>query len=122
VYNGYWSALDPSSGSILWQTQEPNVNPDTYIPLIGPGPMVMGAVSTANGVVYGGSLARVPGQTAMYALDGRSGDILWSFAPGSSVVGGAAISDGEVYWGAGYTGSFLNVGSYGETLYAFELQ
>jgi polyvinyl alcohol dehydrogenase (cytochrome) len=41
----------------------------------------------------------------MYALDAATGEILWSFASGSSVTGGAAIVDGSVYWGSGYCGT-----------------
>ena len=38
----------------------------------------------------------------MYALDTATGDILWRFAAGGSVVDGPAILDGTVYWGSGY--------------------
>ena len=31
-----------------------------------------------------------------------TGDILWRFAAGGSVVDGPAILDGTVYWGSGY--------------------
>lgn len=41
----------------------------------------------------------------MYALDAATGKILWSFASGGSVAGGAAIADGSVYWGSGYCGT-----------------
>ena len=39
----------------------------------------------------------------MLALNAANGDVLWSFAAGSSVVAGATIVDGVVYWGSGYT-------------------
>jgi polyvinyl alcohol dehydrogenase (cytochrome) len=38
----------------------------------------------------------------MFAMDAASGQILWSFAAGSSVISGATIVDDMVYWGAGY--------------------
>jgi polyvinyl alcohol dehydrogenase (cytochrome) len=38
----------------------------------------------------------------MYALDAGTGAILWSFASGGSVVSGAAIVNGLVYWGSGF--------------------
>jgi polyvinyl alcohol dehydrogenase (cytochrome) len=41
----------------------------------------------------------------MYALDAATGKILWSFASGGTVTGGAAIVDGSVYWGSGYCGT-----------------
>ena len=41
---GMWSALDPATGKILWQTAEPT------------GSWVWGPVSEANGVLYAGSM------------------------------------------------------------------
>ena len=38
----------------------------------------------------------------MFALDARTGKIVWSFAAGSSVNAGPAVVDGVVYWGSGY--------------------
>lgn len=47
----------------------------------------------ANGVVYIGS-----NDTVLYALDGASGDLLWSYATGNSIVAtGAVGSNGVVY-------------------------
>jgi polyvinyl alcohol dehydrogenase (cytochrome) len=47
----------------------------------------------------------------MYALDAATGRILWSFASGGSVSGGASIVDGSVYWGSGYCGTACLGGS-----------
>jgi polyvinyl alcohol dehydrogenase (cytochrome) len=91
VTGGSWAALDPATGKILWQTPDPA------------GAADMAFLSTANGVVYGGSLAATG--TNMYAVDAATGTILWSFASGGSVTGGAAIADGSVYWGSGYCGT-----------------
>ena len=91
VTGGSWAALNPATGKILWQTPDPAGAFDTSY------------VSTANGVVYAGSLAATG--TNMYALDARTGTILWSFASGGSVTGGAAIAGGSVYWGSGYCGT-----------------
>jgi polyvinyl alcohol dehydrogenase (cytochrome) len=88
---GSWAALDPATGKILWQTPDPT------------GAVDFGFVSTANGVVYAGSLDAKG--TDMYALDASTGQILWSFASGGSVTGGASISDGSIYWGSGYCGT-----------------
>jgi polyvinyl alcohol dehydrogenase (cytochrome) len=85
---GFFSALDPATGKILWQTPDPQGAGD------------FGYVSVANGVVYAGSGAG--SGTTMYALHARTGSILWSFASGGSVMGGAAIVDGRVYWASGY--------------------
>ncbi|MER7639367.1 PQQ-binding-like beta-propeller repeat protein [Streptomyces sp. NPDC126522] len=91
VTGGSWAALDPATGKILWQTPDPVGAVDDSF------------VSTANGVVYAGSLADTG--TNMYALDAKTGTILWSFASGGSVTGGAAIVDGSIYWGSGYCGT-----------------
>ncbi len=111
VTRGSWAALDPATGKILWQTPDPQ------------GAVDAGFVSTANGVVYAGSMAATG--TNMYALDAATGKILWSFASGGSVSGGAAIVDGSVYWGSGYCGT-LCLGSTTPVLnnnkvYAFDL-
>ncbi len=81
---GMWSALDPATGRIIWQTAEP----------------AFGPVSVANGVVYAGSMDPAG---HMRALDAKTGKILWSFASGGSVAGAPAIADGIVFWGLGYT-------------------
>jgi polyvinyl alcohol dehydrogenase (cytochrome) len=96
---GSWSALDPATGKILWQTADPN------------GAIDLGPVTAANGVVYAGSMGApsfVAGRGSttsptMFALDATSGKILWSFPAGSSVISGAAIVQDTVYWGAGYS-------------------
>lgn len=81
-------------------------------------------VSAANGVVYAGSLAAAG--TNMYALDAATGKILWSFASGGSVTGGAAIVDGSVYGGSGYRGTGCLGGSTlplnNDKVYAFGLR
>ena len=88
---GSWSALDPATGQILWQVADPN------------GGMAVGPVAVADGVVYAPSMAGSPTAQTMLALNAANGDVLWSFAAGSSVIAGATIVDGVVYWGSGYT-------------------
>ena len=53
----------------------------------------------------------------MLALDAATGQALWSFAAGSSVVAGASIVDGVAYWGSGYS----RAGSGNNRFYAFSL-
>jgi polyvinyl alcohol dehydrogenase (cytochrome) len=98
---GSWSALDPATGKILWQTADPTS-----------GALDMGAVSVANGVMYAASYA---GQ--FYALDTKSGKILWSFNSGGSVIDGPSIVDGVIYWGSGY--AHLPPGIANNKIYAF---
>jgi outer membrane protein assembly factor BamB len=38
----------------------------------------------------------------MFALDAATGKVAWSFAAGSSVIGGATIVGDQVFWGSGY--------------------
>jgi polyvinyl alcohol dehydrogenase (cytochrome) len=83
---GAWSALDVATGKIVWQTADPT-----------PGAIDRGSVSVANGVTYVGS-----NSGEMYALDATTGNILWNFASGGSVIDGPSIVDGALYWGSGY--------------------
>src|SRR5258705_1101542 len=99
---GASSALDAATGKSLWQTADPT-----------PGTIDRGSVSVANGVMYAGSNS---GQ--MYALNTKTGNILWNFASGGTVLDGPAIVDGVVYWGSGYR----NIrGTGNNKVYAFTL-
>jgi polyvinyl alcohol dehydrogenase (cytochrome) len=100
---GSWSALDVANGNILWQTADPTA-----------GTIDTGSVSVANGVMYAGSYS---GQ--MYALDTRTGKILWNFASGGSVIDGPSIVDGTLYWGSGYRNIPPGIGN--NKVYAFSL-
>ena len=106
---GSWNALDPLTGAVLWRTPDPNAAID------------LGPLAVANGVVYAPSMGGAASQANMFALNARTGDILWSFASGASVNAGATIVDGSVYWGSGYA----HLGKPGETgntrYYAFSL-
>ena len=100
---GSWSALDVATGKILWQTADPTV-----------GTIDTGSVSVANGVMYAGSYS---GQ--MYAFDAGTGQILWNFASGGSVIDGPSIADGVIYWGSGYRNIPPGIGN--NKVYAFTL-
>jgi polyvinyl alcohol dehydrogenase (cytochrome) len=88
VTSGMWSGLDAATGQLLWQTAPPH------------GGGASGPATTANGVMYGCSLDP---EGYMYALNGATGAVLWQFKSGGSCLSGAAISNGEVYWGSGYS-------------------
>lgn len=107
--NGGWSALDAATGQILWQRVDPN-------PPAGFGGGPAGPVSTANGIIFGCSLDALG---YMYALNAATGAQLWSYASGGSCLSGAAIVDGVVYWGSGY--SNFGFGTFNNKLYAFGL-
>jgi polyvinyl alcohol dehydrogenase (cytochrome) len=100
ITSGAWSALDPQTGKILWQTADPAQAIDS------------GSVSVANGVLYAPSYSG-----NMHALDARTGKILWTFASGGSVIDGPSIVDGTVYWGSGY--KKISPGTPNNKLYAF---
>jgi outer membrane protein assembly factor BamB len=86
-----WSGIDALTGELLWQT----------MPTFGGSPFCgasSGPVTTANGVVFGCALDP---EGHMYALNGATGAILWTFASGGSCLSGAAISEGRLFWGVG---------------------
>jgi polyvinyl alcohol dehydrogenase (cytochrome) len=114
---GVWSALDPSSGEILWQI----ANPVLAAPLNGAS--CNGPVAVTNGVLFAGSMDMAG---TMFAFDAASGNMLWSFPSGGTVYGGPAIVGGVVYWGSGYPNGSggsrpLGFGSPSHKLYAFGL-
>jgi len=76
---GAVSALDPSTGEILWR--------HTFA-----GPVVA-PVSFANGVVF------ALGGTTVIALDAATGNVLWSFDMDAPGFGGVAIARGRAYVG-----------------------
>lgn len=88
---GSWAALDPATGHVIWQVADPN------------GSFDLGPMSVAHGVVYAPSMAGTPTSNNMFALDAATGRTLWSFAAGGSVLAGAALANGTVYWGSGYS-------------------
>jgi len=106
---GAWSGIDAVTGAVLWQTVDPNAPAG-----IGGGPS--GPVTTANGVVYACSLDALG---TMYAMNGATGAVLWSYPSGGSCLSGAAIADGVLYWGSGY--SNFGFGTPNNKLYAFSL-
>jgi polyvinyl alcohol dehydrogenase (cytochrome) len=85
THGGAWSALDPDTGKIIWQTADPVQG------------LAMGAVSVANGVLYAPSFSG-----NMHALNAKTGEIRWTFASGGSVIDGPSIVNGTIYWGSGY--------------------
>ena len=89
-------------------------------------------MTVANGVVFAGSNGgpsplftggTVPwdhrSAPTMFALDANTGAVKWTHVAGGSVLGGAAVVDGVVYWGSGYAN--FGVGVDNKKLFAFEL-
>jgi polyvinyl alcohol dehydrogenase (cytochrome) len=88
VTSGFWSAVNASTGQVLWQTPDPN-----------PATMDEGAVSVANGILYVGSFDPAG---HMYALSAATGAILSGFASGGSLIDGPSIANSNVFLGSGY--------------------
>lgn len=109
ITTGSWAALDPLTGKILWQTQDPSLN------AFGGG-NDLGPVSVANGVVYAPSMSGT-----MYALDAASGKVIWSFQAAGSVNTGAVPVNGSVYWGDGYSQPDAPGSTGSKTFYSFSL-
>ncbi len=123
VRGGIWAALDVSTGAIVWQTPDPSsqrpLAGSIIHPIWGGGlgdgyfGVAMGPMTVANGLVFAGSMDR---EGHMYALSASTGQILWSFASGGSVMSAPSVVDGVLYWGSGYPVGFNN-----NKLYAFAL-
>ncbi|XP_017637075.1 uncharacterized protein LOC108479155 [Gossypium arboreum] len=104
---GGWVAMDATNGQVLWSTADPTNG------------TVSGPVTVANGVVFGGSTYK---EGPVYAMDGKSGEILWTYNTGATVFGGMSVNDGCIYVGHGYRVSFgfFNPSiTAGNTLFAF---
>ena len=106
---GSWTALNPSTGAILWQVPDPNGAVDT-------APMAV-----ANGVVYAGSMAGAASSPTFFALNASTGSTLWSYASGASVNAGATVSNDVVYWGSGYAHLGIPGFTGNNKFYAFSL-
>lgn len=107
ITSGGWVAMEARSGKILWSTANPS------------NATASGPVSVANGIVFAGS---TNGKGPIYAINGKTGEIVWSYETGSTVYGGMSISDGWIYFGNGYTlGYAVFLGNYtaGTSLHAF---
>jgi polyvinyl alcohol dehydrogenase (cytochrome) len=118
ITGGSWAALDPITGKILWQTADPQT--ETIPNFTNVGVWDLAPLSVANGVVYAGSMAKLPNQNQFFALDAATGAIRWQYGAGSSVNAGPAIVNGVVYWGSGYLRSGVE-GSGNNKLFAFSL-
>ncbi|XP_020211084.1 uncharacterized protein LOC109795926 [Cajanus cajan] len=105
--SGGWVAMDASSGKILWSTANPS------------NATASGPVTVANGIVFAGSTNQ---KGPIYAINAKTGQILWSYETGSTVYGGMSVSDGCIYFGNGYKlaiGLFLGNFTFGTSLFAF---
>ncbi|KAJ6871717.1 hypothetical protein NC652_037162 [Populus alba x Populus x berolinensis] len=104
---GTWVALDANSGQILWSTANPS------------NEAAQGPVTIVNDVLFAGSVAP---NGPVYAMDAKTGNILWSYDTGATVYGGVSASYGCIYLGNGYSiglARFHPSWTGGTSLYAF---
>jgi polyvinyl alcohol dehydrogenase (cytochrome) len=115
---GSFAALDPSTGATIWEKAVPiqsfpfGLAFDLGFPLAAP----LGAVSVANGVMYGETM-----DGHHYALNAATGQTLFDFAGAGSAIAGPAISNGVVYWANGYGRLIPGLFQPGRKLYAFSI-
>jgi polyvinyl alcohol dehydrogenase (cytochrome) len=123
ICGGFWVALDPATLHVLWQTPDPRAVAEGDIPDANTGqcPFLsnnsavdIGAVTSANGVVYAGSVSG-----HMYAMSGGSGAILADLPGQGASAAGPAVVNGVVYWGNGYAHLGLPGFAPSNTFYAF---
>jgi polyvinyl alcohol dehydrogenase (cytochrome) len=121
---GIWSAIDTTSGEILWQVPNPALWSAANGGATLNGASCNGPVAVTNGVLFAGSM---DANGTMFAFNAATGDTLWQFPSGGTVYGGPAIANGTVYWGCGYPNGVgagarpLGFGSSCHKLYAFGL-
>ncbi|PON95904.1 PQQ-dependent membrane bound dehydrogenase, glucose/quinate/shikimate-related [Trema orientale] len=106
TFAGGWVAMEACSGNILWSTADPTMA------------TASGPVTVTNGVVFGGSTSP---QGPLYAMNAKTGKILWSHDTGATIYGGVSVSDGCLYLGNGYKVFVGFVRNYtaGKSIYAF---
>ena len=116
---GYWSALDPATGKILWQTPTAALAVDdsefkgtSLAPPPGAFADTYGSVSVADGVMYGEDQAG-----NFLALDAATGETLFVYPSGGTSISAPAIVDGTLYWSSGYK----LLGATNNKIYAFSL-
>jgi polyvinyl alcohol dehydrogenase (cytochrome) len=120
VNGGSWSAVNPADGTLLWQTATPGLCTQA-ISGVAQGCMGYGPASVAGGVVFAGSMDLNPADPTMFALDAQTGNVLWSFAAGSSVIAAPAIVGNSIYWGSGYGRLGAAQGTPNNQLFAFSV-
>ncbi|XP_050225799.1 uncharacterized protein LOC126675234 [Mercurialis annua] len=85
---GAWVALEANSGQILWSTENPS-NETAH-----------GPVTVVNDLLFAGSVAP---NGPLYAMETRTGKIIWSYNSGATIYGGVSAAYGCIYFGNGFT-------------------
>jgi polyvinyl alcohol dehydrogenase (cytochrome) len=122
---GYFDALNIKNGATVWATRDPATKSSN--PVTAAHSSTYGPLTIANGVVYGTSISH-----SLYALDAKSGSVLWSKTDlEGSGFAAPAIYKGVLYWPTGYaTGNPTQVSpingdgfsAYDNKVYAFTVR
>ncbi len=107
--HGVFSAIDLTSGKILWQNKSPTGETEVYLG---------GVLSTSTGLVFQGE-----GDGNLVALDAGNGDVMWKFQTGAGVNAPpiAFELDGEEFIAVASGGSKLWGTPYGHSVFVFGL-
>ena len=103
---GYWSAVEATTGKLVWQV--PASRTDLMNHALGA--TAKGPVSFSNGLVFAGDTGG-----NLIVIDARTGFKWWQYYTGVTVASSPAIFNNVVYWGVGGDSH----GIVGHTLYAF---
>lgn len=95
-YGGGWSALNVSTGEIEWQVADPAALSTDFYSYFTSGGVAPGTL--VNDLYIVGSSAP---NGYLYIFNKYTGELLWSFATGGSVNGGASVSGNCIYIGSG---------------------
>lgn len=96
---GVYAAIRINDGRTNWETLDPAALQSGVTGEFGRG---IAPVTVAGGLVYAAS---VDPQGSYYIMNAENGEILKTIQSGGSVVGGATVDNGHVYWGSGYAHS-----------------
>ena len=96
-HGGGWTALNVDTGAFVWQQADPAALSSD--PSLRAGSAGVGPGTLVNDVLFVGSTAK---DGELYAIHKLTGEILWRWATGGSIYGGASVSGGCVYVGSGY--------------------
>ncbi|CAM6080130.1 unnamed protein product [Sphagnum tenellum] len=104
---GGWVGIDASNGTTLWTTATPGTISN----------LPTGPVSVANGVLFTTSLGPLNG--SLYALDAKTGGVLWEYNFNTAIYGGVSLDGDCVFLGQGIEDGFIGFVNHGGAVSAF---
>ncbi len=104
---GGWVGIDASNGTTLWTTATPGTISN----------FPTGPVSIANGVLFTTSVGPLNG--TLYALDAKTGGVLWEYNFNTAIYGGVSVDGDCVFLGQGIEDGFIGFVNHGGSVSAF---